>query len=46
MNGRGLEEIKRRMQEEFEAKSNFASALDRRRAEIQQQRKEFETILG
>jgi hypothetical protein len=29
-----------------EAKSNFASALDRRRAEIQQQRKEFETILG
>ena len=29
-----------------EAKSNFASAVDRRRAEIQQQRKEFETILG
>lgn len=29
-----------------EAKSNFASALDRRRAEIQQQRKEFEAILG
>jgi hypothetical protein len=29
-----------------EAKSNFASALERRRAEIQQQRKEFETILG
>jgi len=29
-----------------EAKSNFAAALERRRAEIQQQRKEFETILG
>jgi len=29
-----------------EAKSNFASALERRRAEILQQRKEFETILG
>jgi hypothetical protein len=29
-----------------EAKNNFASALERRRAEIQQQRKEFETILG
>src|SRR6266576_3935454 len=29
-----------------EAKNNFAAALDRRRAEIQQQRKEFETILG
>jgi hypothetical protein len=29
-----------------EAKNNFAAALERRRAEIQQQRKEFETILG
>lgn len=29
-----------------DAKSSFASALDRRRVEIQQQRKEFETILG
>ena len=29
-----------------EAKSSFAAALERRRAEIQQQRKEFETILG
>src|SRR5207302_3140284 len=29
-----------------EAKGNFAAALERRRAEIQQQRKEFETILG
>ena len=29
-----------------EAKSNFAAALERRRGEIQQQRKEFETILG
>jgi hypothetical protein len=29
-----------------DAKANFASALDRRRAEIQQQRKEFENILG
>lgn len=29
-----------------EAKANFASALERRRAEIQQQRREFETILG
>src|SRR5437016_4968946 len=29
-----------------EAKSNFAAALERRRVEIQQQRKEFETILG
>jgi len=29
-----------------EAKSSFAVALERRRAEIQQQRKEFETILG
>jgi chromosome segregation ATPase len=29
-----------------EAKSTFAAALERRRAEIQQQRKEFETILG
>jgi hypothetical protein len=29
-----------------EAKSNFAAALERRRAEILQQRKEFETILG
>lgn len=29
-----------------EAKSNFAAALERRKAEIQQQRKEFETILG
>ena len=29
-----------------EAKSNFAAALERRRAEIQQQRKEFEIILG
>jgi hypothetical protein len=29
-----------------EAKTNFAAALERRRAEIQQQRKEFETILG
>jgi hypothetical protein len=29
-----------------EAKSNFAAALERRRTEIQQQRKEFETILG
>ena len=28
-----------------EAKSNFAAALERRKAEIQQQRKEFETIL-
>ncbi len=28
-----------------EAKSNFAAALERRRVEIQQQRKEFETIL-
>jgi hypothetical protein len=28
-----------------EAKANFAAALDRRRAEIQQQRKEFENIL-
>jgi hypothetical protein len=29
-----------------EAKSNFAAALERRKAEIQQQRKEFETILA
>ena len=29
-----------------EAKSSFAAALERRRTEIQQQRKEFETILG
>jgi hypothetical protein len=29
-----------------DAKSNFAAALERRRAEILQQRKEFETILG
>jgi hypothetical protein len=29
-----------------EAKASFASALERRRGEIQQQRKEFETILG
>ena len=29
-----------------EAKNNFAAALERRKAEIQQQRKEFETILG
>jgi chromosome segregation ATPase len=29
-----------------EAKNNFAAALERRRTEIQQQRKEFETILG
>src|SRR6266436_1635240 len=29
-----------------EAKNNFAAALERRRAEIQQQRKEFEIILG
>jgi len=29
-----------------EAKGNFAAALERRRAEIQQQRKEFEKILG
>ena len=29
-----------------EAKSNFAAALERRRVEIQQQRKEFEAILG
>jgi hypothetical protein len=29
-----------------DAKANFAAALDRRRAEIQQQRKEFENILG
>jgi chromosome segregation ATPase len=29
-----------------EAKGNFAAALERRRVEIQQQRKEFETILG
>ena len=29
-----------------EAKSSFAAALERRRAEIHQQRKEFETILG
>ena len=29
-----------------EAKNNFAAALERRREEIQQQRKEFETILG
>lgn len=29
-----------------EAKSNFAAALERRKAEIQQQRKEFEMILG
>jgi hypothetical protein len=29
-----------------EAKNNFATALERRRAEIQQQRREFETILG
>jgi hypothetical protein len=29
-----------------EAKNNFAAALERRRAEIQQQRREFETILG
>ena len=29
-----------------EAKSNFAAALERRKLEIQQQRKEFETILG
>ena len=29
-----------------EAKNNFAAALERRRSEIQQQRKEFETILG
>jgi hypothetical protein len=29
-----------------EAKTNFAAALERRRAEILQQRKEFETILG
>jgi chromosome segregation ATPase len=29
-----------------DAKTNFAAALERRRAEIQQQRKEFETILG
>jgi hypothetical protein len=28
-----------------DAKSNFAAALERRKAEIQQQRKEFETIL-
>jgi chromosome segregation ATPase len=28
-----------------EAKNNFAAALERRKAEIQQQRKEFETIL-
>ena len=28
-----------------EAKGNFAAALERRKAEIQQQRKEFETIL-
>lgn len=28
-----------------EAKANFAAALERRRVEIQQQRKEFETIL-
>lgn len=28
-----------------EAKSNFAAALERRKAEIQQQRKEFETML-
>lgn len=28
-----------------EAKSNFAAALERRKSEIQQQRKEFETIL-
>ena len=29
-----------------EAKNNFAAALERRRADIQQQRKEFEMILG
>lgn len=29
-----------------EAKNNFAASLERRRVEIQQQRKEFETILG
>lgn len=29
-----------------EAKANFTAALERRRVEIQQQRKEFETILG
>jgi len=29
-----------------DAKANFAAALDRRRTEIQQQRKEFENILG
>jgi hypothetical protein len=29
-----------------DAKGNFAAALERRRAEIQQQRKEFETILA
>src|SRR5437764_9117008 len=29
-----------------EAKSSFAAALERRRSEIHQQRKEFETILG
>ncbi len=28
-----------------EAKANFAAALDRRKAEIQQQRKEYENIL-
>lgn len=29
-----------------DAKSNFAAALERRKSEIQQQRKEFESILG
>jgi hypothetical protein len=29
-----------------EARANFAAALERRKSEIQQQRKEFETILG